>query len=46
MAVELDDTGLPAGGSPGTDQCGEMTFAAAVCQFSGGDVAADKVVCK
>jgi len=38
MAVELNDTALPAGGTPGRDQCGEAVFLPEECQVLGSNV--------
>lgn len=50
VTVELNNQGLPAGGTPGTDQCGEVIFgtppAVPACVFSGGTANDQKLKCK
>jgi cysteine-rich repeat protein len=50
VTVALNDQALPGGGSPGTDQCGEVVFATSpatpACVFSGGLTLDHKLSCK
>ena len=50
VTVELNDLALPAGGTPGIDQCGEVIFgvppAVPACIFSGGPADDQKLNCK
>ncbi len=38
VSIELNDTALPPGGTPGRDQCGEVAFAPTSCVLSGTNV--------
>ncbi len=50
VTLELNEQALPAGGLPGTDQCGEVVFGVAptvpACTFSGGPTRDTKLNCK
>ena len=49
VTVELNDTASPPGGTPGTDECGEIAFAhppaVPSCRFSGGPLETAQLVC-
>ena len=50
VGFELNDTSIPPGGVAGTDLCGEVAFEVPpnvpACQFSGGALANQKLICQ